>query len=212
MRKLVIVMALLCAVCTLTGGEVRFGKPVVKTRECLVFDLNIQVLKGTEVVDVLGSKHVHLEWVPRHVVKVLYFSKNTHSYDCYEARLSPSGSISGSGSQTKAVMVMNTFEGGTDGYIAAVIAVASGDPLTPAVNCSLTGRTENKWSEELGRYVLDHGSGVVSGRSYSCRWEGWSSLVPAVPSVQSAHAPVMGTFSVRRKVLTDAEIARELGR
>ena len=212
MKKLAIVMALLCAVCTLSGGEVTFGKPKVKTKECLVFDLNVQMLKGTEVVDALGSRHVHLDWVPRHIVKVLYYQPNSRSYDCYDARVSANGGIHGSGNQQQAIMVMNTFEGGTDGYMTVDLSVASLDKLTPGVTCHLVGRTENKWSEELGRYVLDHGSGMLSGSSNACPWEGWGSLVKAAPKVQSSYAPVMGTFRVRREVLTDAEIARELSR
>lgn len=209
--KKIIAAIIIIASAAVFGQTVTFvhdlSKIKPKTQECLIFDIDVTMLKGTRYVDELGSQHYHLDWVTKHMTKVVYYQKTGNFWKSYEARVSSNGkSINGSGTTHCAVVVMNTYEGETNGYISFTFVAGKLDDSTPGVNCHLSGRTTNVWDEELQRYVLKSGSGIVSGASYPTNWAAWGDLKPAIPAGLSSIAPVWGSFTVRRGVLTDAEI------
>ena len=214
MKKL-IALLLIALTSIAICGEITYihGKEEIKpkTKECLIFEIDLTILKGTEVVDEQGSKHYHLDWIPLHTRRVVYFTQQGRFWRSYEGRTSSSNGLSGSATTHHAVVVMNTFEGDTDGYIAFNFSIGVNDnSATPPVNCSLSGKTQNRWDEEEQRYVLVSGSGVVSGHSYPTLWNAWGDLQKAALDVQSAITPAWGTFTVHREVLTDAEIVKKL--
>lgn len=179
-----------------------------KTKECLIFELELTRLKGTEVVDEKGSKYIHTDFIPVKSTEVIYYVQSGRWWNSYKAKVSSNGkSINGGGENRQDVMVMNPIEGGTDGFIAFTMSLASTDKgLTPPVQAHLSGAIETEWNEEEQRYILKSGHGIVSCHSYPTTWEARDFMKPAVPSTQSAIAPGWGTFTVRRAILTDAEI------
>lgn len=213
MKKLILIIAMITAVVASAQNVTYASNPKAvkpKVKECLVFDLDLMMLQGTEVVDELGSKHIHLDFVPRHATKVFFWSKDGRWNRFWEARLANGRSLSGSSSVKEAIVVMNNFEGSTDGYISMMMQMSAIDKTTPQVNLYITGQTENEWLEDESRYVLKSGSGVVSGQSYPTFFTAWKDLVPAIPSTESSMAPAWGRFTVRRAILTDAEIIEML--
>ena len=164
------------------------------------------------MVDEKGSKYIHTDFIPVKSTEVYYYTQSGRWWNCYKARLSSSGnSFSGSGESRQDVMVMNPKEGGTDGFIAFTMSLASTDTgLTPPVQAYLSGTIETEWNEEEERYILKSGHGVVTCHSYPSHWVARDFMKQAVPSTQSAIAPGWGTFTVRRAVLTDAEIVNLL--
>ena len=174
--------------------------------ECLVFDLDVNFLRGTEVTDELGSKHVRLDWVNQKIKRIVYMRENGQFCKSYEARVNANGkNMNGVSTTHHAVMVMNTFEGETDGYVSFTFSIPK-DDFTPALNLYLSGKTTNKWNDYYKRWMLVNGSGVVSGQSYSTTWSAWADLKPATPDIISQVAPVWGTFKVNREMLPEDEI------
>lgn len=177
-----------------------------KTKEVLIFDIDITTLQGVEVEDELGSKYIRTDFTTRRVQKVLYYQKASRAWECWEARTPNGRSLNGSGNPKQAVMVCNVKDGSSEGYIALSLAVSAADVFTPPVNCYLSGQTDNRYDEELGRWVLVSGHGYLTGQSYSSSWMAFGYMEKASPCVQTAFAPAWGTFTVRHAVMTDAEI------
>ena len=205
-----IIMALFLAA-TATAQNITYvsdlKKIPPKTKECLIFELDLTMLKGTEVVDEKGSKYIHTDFVPVKRTEVFYYSQSGRWWTCYKAKLSSSKtSINGSGESRQNIEVMNPRENSTDGFIAFTMGLSSLDLSTPPVQCHLAGQIETEWLEEEQRYVVKSGHGNATCHSYPTTWTARDFMIQAAPSTQSAIAPGWGTFTVRRAVLTDAEI------
>ena len=208
MKKLILAIAIIATIIASAGG-VYYTPLVPKSYECLIFELEITQLHAVEVVDERGSKYVHTDFVPRTLRQVFYYKQTSGKkyYQSWQAKVNSNGkSLNGVGENRQDIMVMNPKEGGTDGFIAFVFDIPSLDKFTPSVKCHLAGTFEGEWLEEEQRYILKTGRGVVSAHSTPTTWSARDFMEQAVPSVQSAIAPAWGTFTVERKVLTEAEI------
>lgn len=203
MRNLIIAIAVMLA--SLAQAQV-----APKTKECLVFKLELTMLKGVEAEDGKGSKYIHTDFVTRTRTEVFYYVPRTAGskyWSCWQAKVNSNGkSLNGLGESRQDIMVMNPLEGGTDGFIAFVMHIPSLDPSTPSVNCYLAGEFSGAWDEKDRRYYLNEGSGTVVVHSYPCTWDARDFMSQAVPSTQSAIAPGWGRFTVTRALMTDAEI------
>lgn len=203
MRNLIIAIAIMLA--SMAPAQVSS-----KTSECLVFKLELTMLKGAEAEDEKGSKYIHTDFVSYTRTEVFYYvprAAGSKYWSCWQAKVNRNGKgLNGLGESRQDIMVMNPLEGGTDGFIAFVMHIPSLDPSTPPVNCYLAGTFSGAWDEEAQRYYLKEGSGTVVAHSYPCTWQARAFMTQAVPSTQSAIAPGWGRFTVTRALMTDAEI------
>ena len=192
------------------SGEVFYTPLVPKTFECLIFELDINQLHAVEAVDENGSKYIHVDVVPRKLTQVFYYRHTSGGrfLQSWHAKTTNGKSLAGSGESRQAVMVTNAREGSTNGYIVFIMDIPRLDTLTPSTQLHLSGTFEGEWSEANQHYILKEGRGVVAGHSTPTKWAAWDFLEQAVPSVQSSMSPAWGSFTVRRAVLTEAEIVQ----
>lgn len=205
-----LIIAIVFIAATASAGGVYYTPLVPKTFECLVFEIDIHQLRAVEVVDEKGSKYVHVDIVPRKLTEVFYYRHTSGGrfLQSWHAKTTNGTSLSGSSESRQAVMVMNAREGGTDGYIVFIMDIPKVDAFTPSTQLHLSGTFEGEWDETDQRYILKEGRGVVAGHSTATKWAAWDFLEQAVPSIQSSMSPAWGSFTVRRKVLTEKEIVK----
>lgn len=96
--------------------------PKARTRDCIVFEIEGTVLKGTEVKDEKGSIYVHHDFVPFKSIRIFYIEGKNIWIACVRK----SGSkyyINGSGTNKQSFRVINPTEGSLKGYMTTSFSI-----------------------------------------------------------------------------------------